>query len=249
MQQPGQRTGAHILVLISRYTLQSLIVVSIGLLSGCGGTSPGEQKLAQLQRQIRDIRDFQGEQLEQLNSLEERLREVSGRLERFEHGRSGADLEKQLKSVLRRVPPPAIVPAVALDADEVFASKLSGVEGDTFRGALEQVRLGDFPAAHSSLEGLIDGELGSDLLVRAAFWRGVIQEGLGDNRRALVEYNKLLGKYSDHSRARLSLLRLASVFIRMGDSKSAKVTLDKIVSEYPNSEEAKLAKEKRKDLK
>jgi TolA-binding protein len=51
-------------------------------------------------------------------------------------------------------------------------------------------------------------------------------------------------KYGDHPKAAAALLKQGMAFQALGDGKSAKVVLQKLIESYPATEEAKRAKEK-----
>ena len=71
---------------------------------------------------------------------------------------------------------------------------------------------------------------------------------MADNGKALAAYHEVVTKYPKHQRAALALYRQALVFIRLKDSKTAGLTLRKLIAEFPGSSEAAQAKEKLKDL-
>jgi TolA-binding protein len=208
-----------------------------------------------LERSIKDIRSLQADQTTQMFELNTRLRQLTGHLEELEYGQKRhvssnlQALQADVTNLRRRVPPPAVVPAMQLESDEALAAKLPPEPSRLFNNALVKLREGQFQDALSILQtvsGMGNGRLWQ---ANAMFWIGVCHDGLGDNTSALTAYHKMASAFPKHERAPLALFRQGSVFIRLGDSKTAKLTFQKLIAEYPDSTEAARAKERLKDLK
>ncbi|MCB0321217.1 MAG: tetratricopeptide repeat protein, partial [Bdellovibrionales bacterium] len=153
-----------------------------------------------------------------------------------------------LTSIRRRVPPPPIVPVLALESDEVLATKLPAEISRLFTNALLRIREGNFAEALpllSEAEGLSVGRDWAPILV---FWSGVAEDGLADLKRALATYHRMVQEYPQHPRSALALLRQASVFVRLHDTDTARLTLRKLLQEFPGTSEAAQAKERLKKL-
>ena len=81
-----------------------------------------------------------------------------------------------------------------------------------------------------------------------AIWKAISFEGLGDYRAAIAVYHELIGKFSKDDRSSASLLRLAALFLRVGDMKTARITLQKLIADFPKSSAADLARERLKHI-
>ena len=64
-----------------------------------------------------------------------------------------------------------------------------------------------------------------------------------DRKIILFELNEVLVKYPQNERLPGVLLALASAFQKQGDNLDAKLVLQKLISDYPKSEEAQLARQ------
>ena len=211
--------------------------------------------ISQLERSQDEMRRRQADLTNDLAALNESVRALSGRLEELEYqqrARVGTDLNtmrEEISSLKRRVPPPAMVPVDALEADEALAGKLGGPVGEALTEVVGLIRSGSYSAVLATVEkGLSDG-YGQEGAAQLLFWKAVAFDGLTDNRKAIVAYNELITAFPKHDRTALGLLRIASVFIRMGDSRTAKLTLEKLVKDFPKSSEASTAKMRLKDFK
>ncbi len=236
-------------------TLRSLLVlfpITLSLASCSGGRLQSDLK--QLERNVQDIRGFQAEQTNKIAALEVQVRELNGRLEELEYKqnrRIGTDLDtlrQDLSSIKSRIPPPSIVPAEILETDELRATSMPSEIASVLQPSLTNIREGKFDEAQNRLsEGLILSkatEWEADVL----FWLGVANEGRNDSREALRSYVSVNGQFPKHRKAAPALLRQAAIFVKIGDSKTAKVTLKKLMADFPKSAEAAQARERLKDL-
>jgi TolA-binding protein len=214
-----------------------------------------EARVGNLERDLKDLRALHAEQTTQVYELSTRLSNLTGDLEELEHGQKRhvtsnlEALQADVTNLRRRVPPPAIVPVVQLESDEAFVSKLPPEASRLFGNGLSKLREGQFDIALSMFKQLSGMGAGRAWQANAMFWEGVCHDGLGDNAASLTAYHKLASSYPRHERAPLALLRQGSAFIRLGDSKTARLTFQKLIAEYPDTSEAARAKERIRDLK
>ena len=147
--------------------------------------------------------------------------------------------------------PPPIVPVPALTADEGMISALPQDVSSALGDALSKIRQGQFREALPSLDrALTDSEASyrGEWSPYVYFWFGVCHDALGDNNRALESYHTVVTKFPKHQRAPLALLREGSVFIRLRDNTTAKLSFQKLITDYPRSPEALTARERLKDI-
>jgi TolA-binding protein len=226
------------------------LTLSCTLLTACAGL---QEDVDQLERSVRDLRSLQAEHTTQLAALQQDVRGVQGRLEELEYAQSkrfGSEvdsLKSAISTLKRRVPPPSIVPVPALEQDEGIVGTLPGDVSTRFGKALELIRDGNFFDAVPLLQSALDASAGQSHAANILFWLGVAYDGVGDNRNALLAYNQIVTVYARHPRVPLTLLRQAAVFQRLGDAKMGKLTLKKLVTEYPGSPEAVQASRQLRD--
>lgn len=222
--------------------------------SGCA-IQELEDKVASLERSMNDMRSFQAEQTETISSLDGQIKALSGRVEEMEFSHSrrlGTDitaLKEDLSSLRRRVPPPAIVPAPELEADEGWVAGLSGEPKVLVGDALQRIREGKFEDALPLLQNAVSQLQGNEKVAIPLFWQGVTYDGLNDDRNALRVYSEVVYQFPKSSRAPISLLRQAAVLSKLGDKKMAALSLRKLADDYPRAPEAAVAKDRLRDLK
>jgi len=225
------------------------------LFSGCSqNTSKLVTDVTRLQKELNDLRGFQAEQTSQISSLQDRLREVSGRIEELEYSqqrRLGGDIDRlksDLSNLKRRVPPPAVVPLAQLERDESMIPTLPPETGRLFDDALVALREAKFSESATLLNECLAQSYKAAWYPNVLFWLAVAHEGSGDFKSSLRYYYELSTDYSKHERAALALLRQGSILIRLGDTPSAKLSFQKLIAQYPKSAEASQAKGRLKDL-
>lgn len=225
------------------------------LACGCAPRGGGTQdQLVALRKDIESIRSVQAEHTAQLNNFEATLQTTAGRVEELDHllqSRFGEDLSSlrnDLFSLRRRVPPPPIVPALLLDADEIALENFPAEVAGIMRDALAEVREGRFAKAIPLLEEASFRATDKDALPLALFWLGVSNEGMGVKQKALGIYHDAASRFPKHERTKATLLRQASILIILGDSKTARLTLQKLMAQFPKTPEAEQAKKRLADL-
>lgn len=109
----------------------------------------------------------------------------------------------------------------------------------------------DFPAAATAFENYLKNFPHGRFRAHAHFWLGEIytnQEN-PDLAKAREQFQLVVDKYPEHSKAATSLYKLASLDARSGDVASAKVELHRLIKQFPDSSEAELAQSMLKQLK
>jgi len=237
-------------------SVRSFFVLSISLtfaVSGCVDQSMGP-RIDKLERGLNEVRAINADQTTEISNIQTSMRELLGKVEEMEYSQTNrvggalTDLQRDLSTLKRRVPPPAIVPAATLEADEAMVDRLPPELGPKLGEALIRIREGKFDQAVPSLqEGLSlasEPEFGAIF----AFWLGVALEGAADNNRALAAYSEFSGRFRKNARAPMALLRQAVMLVRMGDKKAGKLTMQKLIAEHPKSPEAIQVRSRIKDL-
>ncbi|NDC38194.1 MAG: hypothetical protein EBZ48_09095 [Proteobacteria bacterium] len=230
------------------------VVLLLGLLPGCVNLTQLQSDVDRLSASLADLRSSQAEQLADLGSLKSDVRQLSGRLDELDHSQRvglGSDLNavrQDLNALKSRVPPPPIVPAEALDEDQNRVADLPQIVSAKFESALQNLREGRFSVAQGLLEESLDGVYGTAAAPMVLFWLGVSEEGMNQNEKAVKHYAEIITRYPKYRRTALAHLRQASVLQRLGDKKTASLTLKKLIAEFPKSAEAARAKERLKEL-
>jgi tol-pal system protein YbgF len=84
-----------------------------------------------------------------------------------------------------------------------------------------------------------DSEMADD----AQYWVGESYFARKDYNRAILEFNDVLTRYRRAEKAPAALLRQAQAFLEIGDRVDARLILQKLVNEHPESEQVAAAKD------
>ena len=194
----------------------------------------------QLRRSLLDLSN----EIETLRSEMATLRGQNEQLTRSvtEMQRVQKDLTQGVDERLRKVEPGK----VTVDGREFAAEP---AEKQAFEAALATLRKGDFSVAQSSFLDFIKRYPQSGYKSSAWFWLANAQYALRDYRSAVSNFRALLAADPEHLRAPEALLSMANCQLELKDAKAARKTLEDIVRIYPQSEAAKVAKERLTKLK
>jgi tol-pal system protein YbgF len=118
-----------------------------------------------------------------------------------------------------------------------------------FDAALATLRKADFAAAQTSFLDFIRRYPQSGYGPSALFWLGNAQYALRAYREAIVNFNSLLAMAPDHLRSPEAALSIANCQVELKDTLAARKTLTDLVTVYPKSEAASVAKDRLTNLK
>jgi tol-pal system protein YbgF len=122
--------------------------------------------------------------------------------------------------------------ALARETPEIqdeYKSGLRAFQAQQFDNAIQQFR--SFQRKYPT----------SDMADDAQYWIGESYFNQKDYNRAILEFNDVL-KYRKGDRVPAALLRQAQAFLEIGDKTDARLILQKLLNDHPNSEQAQEAK-------
>ncbi len=163
-----------------------------------------------------------------------------------------AALENEVKALKAPVAPPpaAEVPAPAgTAAPEEEQKKPSSATDYTLAQKLYDDAQIDFKAKHyeeakQKFEKFTTDFPRHTLAPNAYFWIGETYYAEKKYEDAILAYETFLKKYPSHDKAKGAMLKQAYAFIDIGDKKTGKVILERVIEKYPQSAEAELAEKK-----
>jgi tol-pal system protein YbgF len=148
--------------------------------------------------------------------------------------------------------PPAEKPAEKSTAKIAPApagqSKQELPEDEIYRMAKQAFDQGDSDAARKKFQELIQRFPKSERADNAQFWIGEIYYREKWYEKAILEYQKVIEKYPQGNKVPASLLKQGFAFLNLGDKSNSRLILEELIKKYPKSNEAKIAKDKVKDL-
>ena len=117
-------------------------------------------------------------------------------------------------------------------------------EQRAFDAALALFRAGDFRGALTAFQLFRSQYPESPYMPGVLFWIGSSQFALKDYKSAIASHQALISQYPDNPRAADALLNVGYAQAESGDRRAARATLESVSSRYPDSQAAALAKER-----
>jgi tol-pal system protein YbgF len=128
---------------------------------------------------------------------------------------------------------------------EGAAAKETSDEGARiYQSALQAFKDGKFKESREKFETFLKDNPSSPLADNAQFWIGETYYSEKDYEGAILAYEVVLKKYPSSSKTSGALLKQGYAFIEIGDAKTGKTILKKLIEKFPDSREAGLAKKR-----
>jgi tol-pal system protein YbgF len=122
-------------------------------------------------------------------------------------------------------------------------------EDEIYRQAKQAFDQGESDAARDMFKELIKRYPKSERADNAQFWIGEIYYREKWYEKAILEYQKVIENYPKGNKVPASLLKQGFAFLNLGDKANSRIILQELVRKYPQTNEAKIATDKLKELK
>ena len=126
--------------------------------------------------------------------------------------------------------------------------KKESSEDEIYRQAKQAFDQGDSDTARIQFEELIKRYPKSERADNAQFWIGEIYYREKWYEKAILEYQKVIENYPKGNKVPASLLKQGFAFLNLGDKTNSRIILQELIKKFPQTNEAKIAKDKLKDL-
>ena len=130
------------------------------------------------------------------------------------------------------VAPPAAKVVIKAGPEEVYQQAL----GKILKG-------NDFVTGRAELELFIKENPQHELVVNAQYWVGEAFYGEKKFENAILKFQEVIQKYTDHPKVAAALLKQGKAFAQLGDAGNAATTWKQLVKTFPLSPEAEKAKQ------
>ncbi len=204
-----------------------------------------QQRDAELTARIERLEAAQRNQLElvnQLDGLRQENARLRGQIESLANDvatlqKRNRDLYSDLDARVKKFEPQS----VTVDGQNATVDR---TELAAYETPLAQFRAGDFKGALPGFQQFVARYPNSAYAPAAQYWIGSAYYALKDYKSAITALRALVDRYASSPRVPDALLTIAESQVQLGDRKSANSTLTRIVKEFPDSEAAKIAKER-----
>lgn len=163
--------------------------------------------------------------------LERRLTALDERIGKIEKGMEGVQ-KKMAES----------------EAAIVKSAEKATPEG-LYQKGLDTYRAGKFAEARESFAAFLAQHPKHELAANARYWTGETYYSEKNYEQAILEFQEVIKNFPGKEKVPAAMFKQAAAFSEIGDTKSARYVLKKLVDDHPDSEEAKRAKDRLKELK
>jgi tol-pal system protein YbgF len=204
-----------------------------------------QQRETELTARLDRVETAQRNQLElanQIESLRQENARLRGQVEALANEvatlqKRNRDLYADLDARLKKMEPQSVTVdgrSAAVDRAELAA----------YEGPLAQFRAGDFKGSLPGFQQFVARYPASAYAPAAQYWIGSAYFAIKDYKSAIAAHRTLVERYADSPRVPDALLSMAESQVQLGDRKSANATLNRIIKEFPDTEAAKIARDR-----
>lgn len=205
----------------------------------------------QLQTTAKDLFQAKAEltaKEKELNDLREnRAKEAADRaLAAAAAAEQAREKEKEL-STQREITPVQVKKkpdAESAGEPDAAATQQSTPEQQEYHKAYALFQQKKYKQAYAAFNTFIENNPKSNLAANARFWMGDCLYNQKEYAVAILEYQKVITDFKNHPKAPAALLKQALAFEELKDKDTAKIIYQKLTVEYPDSEQAAVAKKK-----
>lgn len=131
-------------------------------------------------------------------------------------------------------------------APAAFAVDASGTE--LYKLALQRIQSGQPAEAVTLLEKYVAENPSASLTPDAHYWLGEAHFFLGNYDQAILAFKDIAGRFPNHAKAPQAMLKIGYAYEKLQDPNNARFYLQALADEYPDSEPARLARQKIQQL-
>lgn len=198
--------------------------------------------MQQLQIQEQEVAALRG-QIEELRHELDVLRQAER--ERF------LDLDMRINALAAAKPSPAATQDNVETPDQQGSHADPEADRAAYSAAKDKLVSGKYEDAARAFESYLKDYPDGQFVSYSHFWLGEVYRAMAAPKpdKAMQHFNAVVERYPDSPKVAAALYKLAVLQYEGGDVTRAKVTLNKLVKQYPDSSEAGLARSMLEQLK
>ncbi|MCX7981858.1 MAG: tol-pal system protein YbgF [Syntrophales bacterium] len=129
-----------------------------------------------------------------------------------------------------------------------------GVKGKSdkeslYASAYENFRAGRYEQARQEFQNYLKAYPQSEYAANAQFWIAECYFNEKNYEQAVLEYEKVITGYPGSNKLPYALLKQGLAFLQLGDKTSARAIFQTIIKDYPNTNQASIARQKLLEMK
>jgi tol-pal system protein YbgF len=140
-------------------------------------------------------------------------------------------------------PPTPVAPPAAPSASLQGAAVAAGGE-ETYRNALGDYTRGNYDLALQGFRSYLQRSPGGPQAANAQYWLAETYYSQRDYARAVEEFKAVVHQHADSPKAPSALFKQGQAYMNLGDARQATAAFCDLLSRYPRTREAQLARER-----
>ncbi|MFO7568673.1 MAG: tol-pal system protein YbgF [Smithellaceae bacterium] len=118
-----------------------------------------------------------------------------------------------------------------------------------YSSAYQLFKDGQYTKARTAFQNFLSAHPKSEYSDNAQFWIGECFFFEKNYEKAILEYEKVTKNYPDGNRVPYALLKQGLSFLNLGDKTSARLLLQQVIRDFPNTNQARIARAKLQEIK
>ncbi len=140
-------------------------------------------------------------------------------------------------------------PAATAAAPKEAAGKGKADKESLYAAAYELFREGKYEKSREGFENFLKQYPDTEFSDNAQFWIGECYYFEKKYEKAIVEYDKVTKSFPDGNKVPYALLKQGLSFLKLGDKASAKLLLQQVIKDFPNTSQARIARARLLEIK
>ena len=221
------------------------------------GQAEGRADMTEIRDQIQQIRgtidglrrDFSaisarmGRREEEDKALREKLDSLTFKINFIENFLGIGKKEEQADAAgEKNGKPPAALPKDA-------AGKVKTDKESLYAAAYELFREAKYEKSREGFENFLRQYPDTEFSDNAQFWMGECYYFEKKYEKAIIEYEKVTKNFPDGNKVPYAFLKQGLSFLKLGDKASAKLLLQQVIKDFPNTSQARIARAKLLEIK
>lgn len=217
-----------------------------------------DQMRQDLARTNSELETMRHDMAEQKRATEKMLQDSDQRVQELEKRVTELNSAAKTREAAPPTPPAAVEPSAAPVKKSAPTKdskpKDTDSEEDDYQHAIAPMRSGEKPNAEAlkdsetRLKAFLKSYPKSRFKPNAHYWMGEVYYRQSDYKRAIVEFEKVAESDPKHEKVAGARLKQGLSFIALKKNQTAKLFLEQVVEQFPQSQEAQIAKRKLAEL-
>ncbi len=148
----------------------------------------------------------------------------------------------------KNVPTDSLEKGKSEDAPDTNKSTASDKDR-AYSSAYNTFKEGNYSKARTEFQNFLAAYPKNEYSDNAQFWIGECYFFEKKYEQAILEYEKVVKNYPGGSRVAYALLKQGLSFLNLGDKTSSKLLLQQVIKDYPNTNQARIARAKLQEIK